>query len=70
MQFDHNILVTGSWDKTCLVCMLWLISLCVIIVYMLLYLHQVWDVVHFNVLAELQGHTERVSCLKFNDSVL
>ena len=67
MQFDHNILVTGSWDKTCMVCHEYNYNY---VIYIMFQLHQVWDVVHFNILAVLQGHTERVSCLKFNDTIL
>ena len=64
LQFDQDILVTGSWDKSCLVCH----DKCSHNYTFELY--QVWDVVHYTIIGLLQGHTERVSCLKFDGTTM
>ena len=70
MQFDHDIIVTGSWDRTCLVGNYSDLQIVCHVYVCTCHLHQVWDVVHFSIIAELQGHTERISCLKFDGTTL
>ncbi len=69
LQYDAYKIVSGSWDTTCIVSVVSYLKIdqAFFLWYIIL---QVWDVVHFEALTELRGHTGCVSCLQFNQDIL